>query len=245
LVKTFGAKGLAYFKIDDVSNIEEGITSPIKKFLSNQEIKDILNTVNPKNGDLIFFSADTLDIVNNSMSALIYNLGKDLDIIEDGYKFLWIVDYPMFEYENNTNKLTSLHHPFTSPFEDDTDEFTNKTLSRAYDLTLNGNEIGGGSVRIHKKSLQLKVFKALGLTDEEIEKKFGFFLKALEYGCPPHAGIAFGLDRLVMILKNLPSIRDTIAFPKTQSSACLLTDAPTEINSSQLRELSIKTSKIN
>ena len=245
LVKTFGAKGLAYFKIDDVSNIEEGITSPIKKFLSNQEIKDILNTVNPKNGDLIFFSADTLDIVNNSMSALIYNLGKDLDIIKDGYKFLWIVDYPMFEYENNTNKLTSLHHPFTSPFEDDTDEFTNKTLSRAYDLTLNGNEIGGGSVRIHKKSLQLKVFKALGLTDEEIEKKFGFFLKALEYGCPPHAGIAFGLDRLVMILKNLPSIRDTIAFPKTQSSACLLTDAPTEINSSQLRELSIKTSKIN
>jgi aspartyl-tRNA synthetase len=245
LVKTFGAKGLAYFKIDDVSNIEEGITSPIKKFLSNQEIKDILNTVNPKNGDLIFFSADTLDIVNNSMSALIYNLGKDLDLIEDGYKFLWIVDYPMFEYENNTNKLTSLHHPFTSPFEDDTDEFTNKTLSRAYDLTLNGNEIGGGSVRIHKKSLQLKVFKALGLTDEEIEKKFGFFLKALEYGCPPHAGIAFGLDRLVMILKNLPSIRDTIAFPKTQSSACLLTDAPTEINSSQLRELSIKTSKIN
>ena len=245
LVKTFGAKGLAYFKIDDVSNIEEGITSPIKKFLSNQEIKDILNTVNPKNGDLIFFSADTLDIVNNSMSALIYNLGKDLDIIEDGYKFLWIVDYPMFEYENNTNKLTSLHHPFTSPFEDDTAEFTNQTLSRAYDLTLNGNEIGGGSVRIHKKSLQLKVFKALGLTDEEIEKKFGFFLKALEYGCPPHAGIAFGLDRLVMILKNLPSIRDTIAFPKTQSSACLLTDAPTEINSSQLRELSIKTSKIN
>ena len=245
LVKTFGAKGLAYFKIDDVSNIEEGITSPIKKFLSNQEIKDILNTVNPKNGDLIFFSADTLDIVNNSMSALIYNLGKDLDIIEDGYKFLWIVDYPMFEYENNTNKLTSLHHPFTSPFEDDTDEFTNQTLSRAYDLTLNGNEIGGGSVRIHKKSLQLKVFKVLGLTDEEIEKKFGFFLKALEYGCPPHAGIAFGLDRLVMILKNLPSIRDTIAFPKTQSSACLLTDAPTEINSSQLRELSIKTSKIN
>ena len=245
LVKTFGAKGLAYFKIDDVSNIEEGITSPIKKFLSNQEIKDILNIVKPKNGDVIFFSADTLDIVNSSMSTLIHNVGKDLDIIEDGYKFLWIIDYPMFEYENNTNKLTSLHHPFTSPFDDDADEFTNQTLSRAYDLTLNGNEIGGGSVRIHKKSLQLKVFKALGLTDEEIEKKFGFFLKALEYGCPPHAGIAFGLDRLVMILMNLPSIRDTIAFPKTQSSACLLTDAPTEINSSQLRELSIKTSKIN
>ena len=245
LVKSFGAKGLAYFKIDEINNIEEGITSPIKKFLSNQEIKDILSIVKPKNGDLIFFSADTLDIVNSSMSALIHNLGKDLDIIDDGYKFLWIIDYPMFEYENNTNKLTSLHHPFTSPFEDDTDQFTNQTLSRAYDLTLNGNEIGGGSVRIHKKSLQLKVFKALGLNDEEIDKKFGFFLKALEYGCPPHAGIAFGLDRLIMILMNLPSIRDTIAFPKTQSSACLLTDAPTEINPSQLRELSIKTSKIN
>jgi aspartyl-tRNA synthetase len=243
LVKSFGAKGLAYFKIDEINNIEEGITSPIKKFLSNQEIKDILNMVKPKNGDLIFFSADTLDIVNSSMSALIHNLGKDLDIIDDGYKFLWIIDYPMFEYENNTNKLTSLHHPFTSPFEDDTNQFTNQTLSRAYDLTLNGNEIGGGSVRIHKKSLQLKVFKALGLNDEEIEKKFGFFLKALEYGCPPHAGIAFGLDRLIMILMNLPSIRDTIAFPKTQSSACLLTDAPTEINPSQLRELSIKTNK--
>ena len=243
LVKSFGAKGLAYFKIDEINNIEEGITSPIKKFLSNQEIKDILSIVKPKNGDLIFFSADTLDIVNSSMSALIHNLGKDLDIIDDGYKFLWIIDYPMFEYENNTNKLTSLHHPFTSPFEDDTDQFTNQTLSRAYDLTLNGNEIGGGSVRIHKKSLQLKVFKALGLNDEEIDKKFGFFLKALEYGCPPHAGIAFGLDRLIMILMNLPSIRDTIAFPKTQSSACLLTDAPTEINPSQLRELSIKTNK--
>lgn len=244
LVKSFGAKGLAYFKIDDINNIDNGISSPIKKFLNKEEINDILNVVNANNGDLIFFSADTSDIVNSSMSTLIHNLGKDLDIIEDGYKFLWIVDYPMFEYDNNTQQLTSLHHPFTSPSEGHTDEFTDKTLSRAYDLTLNGNEIGGGSVRIHKKSLQLSVFKALGLSDEEIENKFGFFLKALEYGCPPHAGIAFGLDRLVMILMNLPSIRDTIAFPKTQSSACLLTDAPTEINASQLRELSIKTNKI-
>jgi aspartyl-tRNA synthetase len=208
-------------------------------------VKDILDIVKPKNGDLIFFSADTSDIVNSSMSSLINVLGKDLDIIEEGYKFLWITDYPMFEYENNTDKLTSLHHPFTSPSEDTKDNFTDKTLSRAYDLTLNGNEIGGGSVRIHNKSLQLSVFKALGLTDEEIESKFGFFLQALDYGCPPHAGIAFGLDRLVMILMHLPSIRDSIAFPKTQSSACLLTDAPTEISASQLRELSIKTNKIN
>jgi aspartyl-tRNA synthetase len=245
LVKNFGAKGLAYFKIDNVTDIEKGIISPIRKFLSDKEVKDILDIVKPKNGDLIFFSADTSDIVNSSMSSLINVLGKDLDIIEEGYKFLWITDYPMFEYENNTDKLTSLHHPFTSPSEDTKDNFTDKTLSRAYDLTLNGNEIGGGSVRIHNKSLQLSVFKALGLTDEEIESKFGFFLQALDYGCPPHAGIAFGLDRLVMILMHLPSIRDSIAFPKTQSSACLLTDAPTEISASQLRELSIKTNKIN
>ena len=245
LVKNFGAKGLAYFKIDNVTDIEKGIISPIRKFLSDKEVEDILDIVKPKNGDLIFFSADTSDIVNSSMSSLINVLGKDLDIIEEGYKFLWITDYPMFEYENNTDKLTSLHHPFTSPSEDTKDNFTDKTLSRAYDLTLNGNEIGGGSVRIHNKSLQLSVFKALGLTDEEIESKFGFFLQALDYGCPPHAGIAFGLDRLVMILMHLPSIRDSIAFPKTQSSACLLTDAPTEISASQLRELSIKTNKIN
>ena len=177
------------------------------------------------------------------MSMLIEKLGKDLDLVSNDYRFLWIIDYPMFEYEKTTNNLTSLHHPFTSPSNDELSNFDDTTLSRAYDLTLNGNEIGGGSVRIHKKSLQMDVFKALNLSDKEIENKFGFFLKALEYGCPPHAGIAFGLDRLVMILKNLISIRDTIAFPKTQSSACLLTDAPTEINSAQLRELSIKVNK--
>tara|TARA_Y100000389_G_scaffold52091_1_gene47886 strand:+ start:15116 stop:16876 length:1761 start_codon:yes stop_codon:yes gene_type:complete len=243
LVKKFGAKGLAYFKIDNIEDIEHGISSPIKKFLSNQEIEDILETVKPKNGDLIFFSADTTDTVNSSMSALISELGHDLDLLSEEYKFAWIVEYPMFEYEKNTDNLTSLHHPFTSPSEINSNNFDDKTLSRAYDLTLNGNEIGGGSVRIHKKSLQMEVFKALNLSDDEIENKFGFFLKALEYGCPPHAGIAFGLDRIVMILKNLTSIRDSIAFPKTQSSACLLTDAPTEINSNQLRELSIKVNK--
>ena len=242
-VKKFGAKGLAYFKIDDINDIESGVNSPIKKFLSTEEIKNILDLVQPNSGDLIFFSADTHHVVNSSMSMLIEKLGKDLDLLSMDYRFLWIIDYPMFEYEKTTNNLTSLHHPFTSPSNDEPSNFDDTTLSRAYDLTLNGNEIGGGSVRIHKKSLQMDVFKALNLSDKEIENKFGFFLKALEYGCPPHAGIAFGLDRLVMILKNLVSIRDTIAFPKTQSSACLLTDAPTEINSSQLRELSIKVNK--
>ena len=242
-VKKFGAKGLAYFKIDDINDIESGVNSPIKKFLSTDEIKNILDLVQPNSGDLIFFSADTHHVVNSSMSMLIEKLGKDLNLVSKDYRFLWIIDYPMFEYEKTTNNLTSLHHPFTSPSNDEPSNFDDTTLSRAYDLTLNGNEIGGGSVRIHKKSLQMDVFKALNLSDKEIENKFGFFLKALEYGCPPHAGIAFGLDRLVMILKNLTNIRDTIAFPKTQSSACLLTDAPTEINSAQLRELSIKVNK--
>ena len=176
------------------------------------------------------------------MSALIAKIGVDLDLIKNGFEFAWIIDYPMFEYEKGTENLTSLHHPFTSPVSDNKD-FNAETLSRAYDLTLNGNEIGGGSVRIHEKSKQLKVFHALKLTDSEIDNKFGFFLKSLEYGCPPHAGIAFGLDRIVMLLRNLSSIRDTIAFPKTQSSSCLLTEAPTEIDLEQLKELAIKTNK--
>jgi len=244
LVKNYGAKGLAYFKIDNVDDIPSGISSPISKFLSDKEIKDIISAVKPKTGDLIFFSADNKDIVNSSMSALIAQLGYDLNLLSNDYKFAWIVDYPMFEYEKNSKNLTSLHHPFTSPANLDTDSFDDNTLSRAYDLTLNGNEIGGGSVRIHSKSLQMSVFKALGLTEEQANNKFGFFLDALEYGCPPHAGIAFGLDRMIMILKNLSSIRDSIAFPKTQSSACLLTDAPSEINNEQLEELSIKVKKL-
>ena len=241
-VKTFGAKGLAYFKIEDIDNTDSGISSPIKKYLSSDEIDAIIKSVQPSSGDLIFFSADSADIVNNSMSALISKIGCDLDLIKSGFEFAWITDYPMFEHEKGTTNLTSLHHPFTSPVSNDQD-FNDQTLSRAYDLTLNGNEIGGGSVRIHEKSAQLKVFQALNLTDSEIENKFGFFLKSLEYGCPPHAGIAFGLDRIVMLLRSLNSIRDTIAFPKTQSSSCPLTEAPTEINQEQLKELAIKTNK--
>ena len=243
IVKTFGAKGLAFLKIENIDNTDTGISSPIKKFLSSDEIDAIIKSVQPSSGDLIFFSADTIDVVNNSMSNLISKIGSDLDLIKNGFQFAWIIDYPMFEYEKGTTNLTSLHHPFTSPVSNNQD-FNDQTLSRAYDLTLNGNEIGGGSVRIHEKSTQLKVFNALKLTDSEIDSKFGFFLKSLEYGCPPHAGIAFGLDRIVMLLRNLSSIRDTIAFPKTQSSSCLLTEAPTEIDSEQLKELAIKTNKL-
>ena len=244
LVKSFGAKGLAYFKVENIDDIPAGISSPISKFLSDEEIIEIVKAAKSTSGDLIFFSADSSDIVNNSMSALITQLGNDLNLLSNDYKFAWIVDYPMFEYEKNSKNLTSLHHPFTAPADLDSRNFDNRTLSRAYDLTLNGNEIGGGSVRIHSKPIQMSVFKALGLTDDEVNSKFGFFLEALEYGCPPHAGIAFGLDRIVMILKNLSSIRDSIAFPKTQSSACLLTNAPSEINNNQLKELSIKVNKI-
>ena len=244
LVKSFGAKGLAYFKVENIDDIPAGISSPISKFLSDEEIIEIVKAAKSTSGDLIFFSADSSDIVNSSMSALITQLGNDLNLLSNDYKFAWIVDYPMFEYEKNSKNLTSLHHPFTAPADLDSRNFDNRTLSRAYDLTLNGNEIGGGSVRIHSKPIQMRVFKALGLTDDEVNSKFGFFLEALEYGCPPHAGIAFGLDRIVMILKNLSSIRDSIAFPKTQSSACLLTNAPSEINNNQLKELSIKVNKI-
>ena len=242
LVKKYGAKGLAYFKIDDINDLDNGINSPIKKFLSNDEISEIINLSNSKSGDLLFFSADDCRITNDSMSALIKKLGTDLNIISNDYRFLWIIDYPLFEFDKNKN-LTSLHHPFTSPQSEGEQQFNENTLSRAYDLTLNGNEIGGGSVRIHNKDTQMKVFKTLGLSDTDADNKFGFFLKALEYGCPPHAGIAFGLDRLVMLLKGLTSIRDTMVFPKTQSSACLLTDAPAIVDDSQLDEINIKVKK--
>ncbi len=243
LVKKYGAKGLAYFKIDDINDLDNGINSPIKKFLSNDEISEIINLSNSKSGDLLFFSADDCRITNDSMSALIKKLGTDLNIISNDYRFLWIIDYPLFEFDKKTKNLTSLHHPFTSPQSEGEQQFNENTLSRAYDLTLNGNEIGGGSVRIHNKDTQMKVFKTLGLSDTDADNKFGFFLKALEYGCPPHAGIAFGLDRLVMLLKGLTSIRDTMAFPKTQSSACLLTDAPAIVDDSQLDEINIKVKK--
>tara|TARA_Y100000389_G_scaffold42236_1_gene36916 strand:- start:4837 stop:6603 length:1767 start_codon:yes stop_codon:yes gene_type:complete len=244
VVKNFGAKGLAYFKCEDISDIENGIASPIKKFLNTEVIQNILTEVDAKNGDLIFFSADSTDIVNSSMSALIKDLGSSLNLLSGGWKFLWVLDYPLFEKDSEGNP-TSIHHPFTSPknFNDLSEADVYKIPSRAYDLILNGNEIGGGSMRIHSKDIQMKVFELLNISEEEMNKKFGFFLKALSFGCPPHGGIAFGIDRLVMLLLELDSIRETIAFPKTQSSSCLLTNAPSSVDEKQLRELSINTTK--
>ena len=244
IVKNFGAKGLAYFKCEDISDIENGISSPIKKFLNTEVIQNILTEVDAKNGDLIFFSADSTDIVNSSMSALIKDLGSSLNLLSGGWKFLWVLDYPLFEQDSEGNP-TSIHHPFTSPknFNDLSKADVYKIPSRAYDLILNGNEIGGGSIRIHSKDIQMKVFELLNISEEEMNKKFGFFLKALSFGCPPHGGIAFGIDRLVMLLLELDSIRETIAFPKTQSSSCLLTNAPSSVDEKQLRELSINTTK--
>ena len=245
LVKNFGAKGLAYFKCENVNDLDAGIISPIKKFLDEDVIKNILNDVNATNGDLIFFSADQQDIVNDSMAALIKKLGVQLNLIEDNWKFLWVLDYPLFEKDSN-GEPTSIHHPFTAPSNPDdlsSDNNIYSINSRAYDLILNGNEIGGGSIRIHSKDVQMKIFELLKIDEDDMNSKFGFFLKALSYGCPPHGGIAFGIDRIVMLLLKLDSIRDTIAFPKTQSSSCLMTDAPSDVNNEQLKELSISSIK--
>ena len=245
LVKNFGAKGLAYFKCENINDLDAGIISPIKKFLDEDVIKNILNDVNATNGDLIFFSADQQDIVNDSMAALIKKLGVQLNLIEDNWKFLWVLDYPLFEKDSN-GEPTSIHHPFTAPSNPDdlsSDNNIYSINSRAYDLILNGNEIGGGSIRIHSKDVQMKIFELLKIDEDDMNSKFGFFLKALSYGCPPHGGIAFGIDRIVMLLLKLDSIRDTIAFPKTQSSSCLMTDAPSDVNNEQLKELSISSIK--
>ncbi|MBH44429.1 MAG: aspartate--tRNA ligase [Gammaproteobacteria bacterium] len=242
-IKKFGAKGLAYIKCENINDIEKGIISPIKKYISKDILQDIIKITDAQSSDLIFFSADKACIVNESMSYLIQRIGSDLRLLKDEWSFTWIVNYPLFKLDAQTKKYTSMHHPFTSPqnIEDLDSEQISEIKSKAYDLVLNGNEIGGGSIRIHNKDVQNKIFKLLGLNDKEIQNKFDFLLNALDYGCPPHGGIAFGIDRIVMLLLGLPSIRDTMAFPKTQSSSCLLTQAPSHVDKEQLTELSIKT----
>ena len=239
-VKEFGAKGLAYIRVEGEDS--SSLSSPILKYLSEECLTNILSNLDVKKGDLIFFGAGKAKIVNDYMSRLITKLGDDLGLTEEGYVACWVTDFPMFE-EASDGSLTSLHHPFTSPVESKVEELDKlKPLeinSKAYDMVINGIEIGGGSIRIHKKDMQEKVFDLLGLSQTEAQQKFGFFLKTLTSGCPPHGGIAFGLDRLAMLMVGAESIRDVIAFPKTQSAVCLLTEAPGSVRDESLDELHI------
>jgi len=243
-VSIYGAKGLAYIKVNDKTDLEEGLQSPIVKFLPSDVRAAILERVSADNGDLLFFGADKAKIVTEALGALRCKLGEDLDLYTCEWAPLWVVDFPMFE-ENDDGSLTSLHHPFTSPSCSPEELRANPetALSKAYDMVLNGSEIGGGSIRIHDRSMQEAVFEVLNISPEEQREKFGFLLDALKYGAPPHGGLAFGLDRLVMWLTGATSIRDVIAFPKTQSAACVMTDAPGLVDSAQLLDLSIRVRK--
>jgi len=242
-VGRYGAKGLAYIKINDASSGRDGLQSPILKFLPDDAIAGIMERTGAKDGDLIFFGADKARVVNDALGALRVQVGEDRGLVAEGWQPLWVVDFPMFEKDPHTKRWTSLHHPFTAPSVDDPDAVRAEpgtVLSRAYDMVLNGSEIGGGSVRIHDQAMQAAVFELLGISDEEAEEKFGFLLRALQFGCPPHGGIAFGLDRMVMLMAGADSIRDVIAFPKTQTASCPLTNAPGAVSAEQLKETGIR-----
>ena len=240
-VKEFGAKGLAYIRVDEPTLA--GLNSPIIKYLSEECQQKLIESLNLKKGNLVFFGAGKMKVVNDYMSRLISRIGNDLGLVKEGFKSCWVTDFPMFE-ENSEGGLTSLHHPFTSPKEQDPSKLKDSDSleinSKAYDMVLNGVEIGGGSIRIHDSELQQEIFNILGLSKEEQNKKFGFFLRTLQSGCPPHGGIAFGLDRLAMLMVGAESIRDVIAFPKTQSALCLLSEAPGSVPDDSLEELHIK-----
>jgi aspartyl-tRNA synthetase len=242
-VSRYGAKGLAYIKVNDASTGREGLQSPILKFLPDEAVEGIMSRTGAETGDLVFFGADTAKVVNDALGALRERLGHDLELVEPGWRPVWIVDFPMFERDADNDRWVALHHPFTAPSSDDAEALLaepGKALSRAYDMVLNGAEIGGGSVRIHDQDMQSAVFRLLGISEEEAEEKFGFLLEALRYGAPPHGGIAFGLDRLVMLMAGASSIREVIAFPKTQTAACPLTNAPGDVDPGQLRELGLR-----
>ena len=240
-VGRFGARGLAWIKVNDLVAGVAGLQSPILKFMDAEIIKKLLSKLSVETGDIIFFGADKSKVVNESMGALRIKVAEDLNLVASGWAPLWVVDFPMFELDSD-GQLTSLHHPFTAPTLSvgELREDPTRALSRAYDMVLNGTELGGGSIRIHDAEMQSAVLKLLGIDDAEAREKFGFLLEALSYGCPPHGGIAFGFDRLIMLMTGSSSIRDVIAFPKTQSASCPLTDAPGNVSARQLRELSIR-----
>ncbi|MBR2960653.1 MAG: aspartate--tRNA ligase [Burkholderiaceae bacterium] len=247
-VKIYGAKGLAYIKVNEKAKGRDGLQSPIVKNLSDELIAKILEVTGAQDGDVIFFGADRAKIVYDSLGALRLKIGhsefgKANGLYEDGWKALWVVDFPMFEYDEEDNRWVACHHPFTMPKAEHVDMLATdpgKCLAQAYDMVLNGWEIGGGSIRIHRADVQSKVFSALNIDAEQARGKFGFLLDALQFGAPPHGGIAFGLDRIITIMAGAPSIRDVIAFPKTQRAQCLLTQAPSPVDEKQLRELHIR-----
>lgn len=250
-VAIYGAKGLAYIRVNEKEKGAGGLQSPIVKNLSEEALKQILERTGAENGDLIFFGADHARVVNDAIGALRVKIGhsefgQKNGLLEAGWKPLWVVDFPMFEYDEDSKRWTAMHHPFTSPKDGDEDYLETdpgRSLAKAYDMVLNGWELGGGSVRIHRQDIQTKVFRALKIDDEEAREKFGFLLDALQYGAPPHGGLAFGLDRIVTLMTGSESIRDVIAFPKTQRAQDLLTHAPSPVNERQLQELHIRLRK--
>ena len=242
-VSRYGAKGLAYVKVNERAKGREGLQSPILKFLSDAAIAGVLSRTQAEDGDLIFFGAGTAKVVNDSLGALRLKVGSDVNLTQAGWRPLWVVDFPMFEWDADGKRWSALHHPFTAPRSEDAAALRanpGEAISKGYDMVLNGSEIGGGSVRIHGQEMQSTVFDLLGIGPEEAQKKFGFLLEALKYGTPPHGGIAFGLDRVVMFMAGTDSIRNVIAFPKTQTAADPLTDAPTTVSEEQLKELHIR-----
>jgi aspartyl-tRNA synthetase len=242
-VKIYGAKGLAYIKINALEKGVDGLQSPILKFLPEAAVKTILERTGACDGDLIFFGADQAKIVNEALGALRVKLGHERGLAEAGWRPLWVLDFPLFEWDKDAKRWNAMHHPFTAPadgHETLLDEDPGRARAKAHDMVLNGSEIGGGSVRIHRQDVQSRVFRALNIGPEEAAAKFGFLLQALQFGAPPHGGIAFGLDRIVAMMAGAESIRDVIAFPKTQRAQCLLTHAPNTVDEQQLRELHIR-----